>query len=96
MENQSYCPPFWETAIIVKMKMVVMMMMMTMTMIEMMTVMVMVMVSPPVERGTLVSEASSRHLTLRNPPAVVTMVKEITNMTIIVNATMFIMIKLFE
>ena len=92
MENQSYCPPFWETAIIVKMKMVVMMMMMTMMMIEMMTVMVMVMVSPPVERGTLVSEASSRHLTLPNPPAV-TMVKEIT---INVNATMFIMIKLFE
>ena len=75
-----------------KMKMVVMMtMMMTMTMIEMMTVIVMVMVSPPVERGTLVSEASSRHLTLRNPP-VVTMVKEITNMIIIANATMFIMI----
>ena len=92
MENQSYCPPFWETAIIVKMKMVVMMMM-----IEMMTVMVMVMVmvSPPVERGTLVSEASSRHLTLPSPP-VVAMVKEITNMTIIANATMFIMIKLFE
>ena len=93
MENQSYCPPFWETAIIVKMKMVVMMMMMTMMMIEMMAVMVMV--SPPVERGTLVSEASSRHLTLPSPP-VVAMVKEITNMTIIVNATMFIMIKLFE
>ena len=90
MENQSYCPPFWETAIIVKMKMVVMMMM-----IEMMTVIVMVMVSPPVERGTLVSEASSRHLTLPSPP-VVAMVKEITNMTIIANATMFIMIKLFE